>query len=834
MRLPNAVVCCHTASAALSPRPRVVSTSLRDQLQSTLGETCTLERELGGGGMSRVFLARDVALDRAVVVKVLSPDLAAGVSAQRFTREIKLAAGLQQANIVPLLSAGETDGLPYYTMPFVDGYSLRGRLEQNGALPVGEAVGVLRDVARALAYAHERGVVHRDIKPENILLSGDAAVVTDFGIAKALTASRTSAPGGTLTEAGTSIGTPAYMAPEQAAGDPATDHRADLYALGCVAYETLIGSAPFAGRATYQIFAAHLTEVPAPVSEARADVPRSLAQLVAQLLQKEPDRRPQSAREVLKALDGVTAGDGAQVPRSPIRRIVATAAALLVVMGVAYAAWFGSPRATHADAPIGVVGVLPFENVSGDTASNYFADGMTDELATGLAKVSGLRVASRTSSYTFRKHEGLDARSIASKLGVGAIVEGTVRRVGNQLRVTAQLSRGSDGQSLWADGFTVAANDVLGVQARLTQAIVAAVTPALAGRASAVTVAAATAPKTKDAAAYDLYLRARYELNWRGTGVRRSIRLFEQALARDPDFADAWAGLAVAWAVLPVYDGSAPATLALDSTRIAARRAIALDSLSWEPWSAMGFAYLSVSRVDSAEVALRRSSALAPRQSTPHRWLGLVYRGVGHFEQAEHEERISLQLDPLSVGAMVTLARTVALKPSGRPEARALARRAVELDPANINAITTAAMALFLTGDYEESLRMLRSISDESARDARVASAWVGDLTALGQRDSVVALLHFYERAPQTLQNMTAVAIAAGALGQWDRSFTLTDSIVARGGGISFVFVDNIAPLLRAVVDDPRLRAVSARAHRDYGQLSTEIRESVQLPARAH
>ena len=810
-----------------------MATPLRDQLQTSLGSAYTLERELDGGGMSRVFVARDETLERAVVVKVLSPDLAAGVSAERFTREIKLAAGLQQANIVPLLSAGETEGLPYYTMPFVAGLSLRSRLERNGALPVGETVNVLRDVTRALAYAHEHGIVHRDIKPENILLSGDAAVVTDFGIAKALSASRTQAPGGTLTQVGTSIGTPAYMAPEQAAGDPDTDHRAVLYALGCVAYEMLAGAAPFAGRPTHQLFAAHLNETPAPLGTTRADVPRALTQLVARLLEKDPARRLQSAREVLQALDGVTTGTGsATAPRSTRGRIAtfaAIAAGLVLLTGVAYAAWRGSRRAGEADAAVGAVAVLPFENASGDTASNYFADGMTDELATGLAKVAGLRVASRTSSYTFRKHEGLDARAIATKLGVGAIVEGTVRRVGNQLRVTAQLTRGSDGQSLWADAFTANADSVLAVQARLTQAIVSAVIPALAGKASMATATAvATESKTKDAAAYDLYLRARYELNRRGTGVLRSITLFQQALARDPGFTDAWAGLAAAWAVLPGFDGSVLVTLALDSTRIAARRAIALDSLGWEAWAALGYAFRMASHADSSEVALRRSIALAPRQAIPHRWLGITYANVGQFEQAEREGRVSLELDPLSAISTTLLAKTLALKSAGRAEARALVRRAEALDPTNFSA-SDAATALFLTGDYDESLRMLRhTVGDARARDATL----VGDWIALGQRDSVVALLRFFEQAPPTLLNMKAVAAAAAALGQWDRFFALTDSIVAGGGDAALGFVHYIAPLLRPVVDDPRLRAVAERAHRDYGQLATQIRESVPLPSR--
>jgi serine/threonine-protein kinase len=218
---------------------------LRDQLQVTLGKSYTLERELGGGGMSRVFVADDTRLGRKVVVKMLSPDLAASLSAERFEREIKLAASLQQANIVPLLSAGDTDGVPYYTMPFVEGEDLRAHLRQHGAMPIADAVSVLRDVARALAYAHERGVVHRDIKPDNVLLSGGAAVVTDFGIAKAISASRTQSDGSTLTQLGTAIGTPAYMSPEQVAGDPDIDHRADIYSFGCMAYEMLTGRPPF-------------------------------------------------------------------------------------------------------------------------------------------------------------------------------------------------------------------------------------------------------------------------------------------------------------------------------------------------------------------------------------------------------------------------------------------------------------------------------------------------------------------------------------------------------------------------------------------------------------
>jgi tRNA A-37 threonylcarbamoyl transferase component Bud32/tetratricopeptide (TPR) repeat protein len=284
--------------------------TLLDDLQAQLGDTYQIERELGGGGMSRVFLATETRLGRRVVIKVLSSELSATLSTERFAREIQLAASLQQANIVPVLAAGTAGDVPWFTMPYIDGESLRARLAR-GPLDEREAVSVLRDVTRALVYAHERGIVHRDIKPDNILLSGESAVVTDFGIAKAIVASRTgeyAAVGATITQVGTSIGTPTYMAPEQAAGDPSTDHRADLYALGCVAYELLTGAPPFAGRAVHELLRAHIAEVPAPVSRTRTAVSPALDTLIRRLLEKNPSERPATAREVLGALEAAATG----------------------------------------------------------------------------------------------------------------------------------------------------------------------------------------------------------------------------------------------------------------------------------------------------------------------------------------------------------------------------------------------------------------------------------------------------------------------------------------------------------------------------------------------
>src|SRR5215204_5311085 len=286
----------------MSPAPTMTD-PLRDKLQSALGPGFTLVRELGGGGMSRVFLADDASLGRRVVVKVLAPELAEGISSERFTREIRLAARLQHPNVVPVLAAGAgPDGLPYYVMPFIDGLSLRERLAA-GPLPISEALAVLRDMARALAYAHSQGVVHRDIKPENVLLTGGAAVVADFGIAKALSAA--AGAGTKLTQFGLTVGTPAYIAPEQAAGDD-VDHRADLYAWGLVAWEALAGRHPFADRTSpMALIGAQLTQVPASIVTVRPDAPAALAAVVTSCLAKDPAARPRDAAAVLQAIDAI-------------------------------------------------------------------------------------------------------------------------------------------------------------------------------------------------------------------------------------------------------------------------------------------------------------------------------------------------------------------------------------------------------------------------------------------------------------------------------------------------------------------------------------------------
>jgi len=404
-----------------------MSADLAELLQTSLGSSYTIVRELGGGGMSRVFLADDKALERSVVIKVLHPELAAGVNAERFKREVLLSARLQHPHVVPVLTAGEVDGLPYYIMPFVKGESLRARLA-SGPLPVPEAMSILADVAKALAYAQADGVVHRDIKPDNILLSGGAATVADFGIAKAISSARQDTTDA-LTSLGTSLGTPSYMAPEQVAGDPNVDHRADIYSLGCVAYEMLTGQAPFAGKTPQQTLAAHVMEKPAPLAERRAGLPPSLVAAVNRCLEKEPANRPQSAANLVSELEA-TGTQEIAVPASGAKRRIpvwAIGAAVVVVGAAAILAYraMRSP-ATPADNAVLSVAVAPFEVL--DPQLTLWKEGMVDVLSRNLDGSGPIR--SVPPSASVKRWEGHADRTVAKAFG---------KRVGAQIVVYGQL-----------------------------------------------------------------------------------------------------------------------------------------------------------------------------------------------------------------------------------------------------------------------------------------------------------------------------------------------------------------------------------------------------------
>jgi serine/threonine-protein kinase len=780
---------------------------LRDQLQTTLGDAYTLERELGGGGMSRVFLASEAALGRRVVVKVLSPDLAAGVSAERFVREIRLAASLQQANIVPVLASGEMHGVPYYTMPFVDGLSLRERLSRGTPLSVDEAVSVLRDVTRALAYAHDRGIVHRDIKPENVLLSGDAAVVTDFGVAKAVSAARTLPPGLTLTQAGMAVGTPAYMAPEQAAGDPSTDHRADIYALGCLGYELLSGASPFAGRSLHEIYAAHLGEVPVPIASRRADVPSSLASLITRCLEKDPARRPGSAREVLQALNAVTTPGALspwRAPRTTRWRVVVAGVGLLVALAAIYV-WKGRP--TGGDIAPRSLAVLPFATVGGDSTQEYLADGISDELTTALGKVSGVRVVSRTLTYRYRGRRDVDSREVGRTLEAGYVVQGSVRRLPTGMRVSAQLTSAADNGEVWANSYDVDAKQIFRAQDSLARAITVALQRALGTRVAAVMPAGIQG--TSNADAYDLFLQGRYLLQRRGPGVLQSVEKFEHAIALDSTFARPYAGLAEALELEP-YFFDVPESSIHARAVAAARRALARDSSLAEAHVALGLTAMHARQWDSALVSMERAVSLEPDDASAHHQYGRVLAYHGRLSDAARQFQRAKALDPVSALYSAWLGGTFALL--GRAaEAEAEIQRGLVLDSTNGVVLNLGSLARLRSGRRAEAISMARRMPDGGG--FRALKLYT--LAAAGERAEVARTIAALENEHPRGWNVEA-AIGLGYLGLGDAPRALA---ALERSEDTHEFWPNFQPLCDPMFDllrsNPRFAALVRRAGLD-------------------
>ncbi len=450
-----------------------------DRLSAALADRYVIERELGQGGMATVYLAQDLKHDRKVALKVLRPELSAILGAERFLAEIKTTANLQHPHILGLHDSGEADGAVFYVMPYVEGESLRERLKRDEAIPIPEAVRILREVVDALSYAHQHGVVHRDIKPDNVMISGRHAVVTDFGVAKAVSAAGTNK----LTTVGVALGTPTYMAPEQAMGETNLDQRADIYSVGALAYELLTGAPPFDKATAQALLSAHVLETPAPPETRRAGIAPALSDLVMRCLEKEKERRYQTAEEMLPALEalgtpsgGVTPthtrplrATGARRPSSGRRWVLGAGGAFVLVAAVA-----GVALVTRGDAAPGTnrIAVLPIQDISG--ADGQFVDAMHDQLIIALGQAGGLAVAPRSAMMIYRS-EPKPMLDVARELNVGAILEGTVFRTGERMRINVQLTEPRSIQQLWSHSYEVNVSDVLGAQDSVVRRIAAGI-----------------------------------------------------------------------------------------------------------------------------------------------------------------------------------------------------------------------------------------------------------------------------------------------------------------------------------------------------------------------
>jgi TolB-like protein/Tfp pilus assembly protein PilF len=725
--------------------------------------------------MATVYLARDTKHGRPVALKVLWPELAATLGAERFLREIQVVARLTHPHILALHDSGASDGLLYYVMPYIEGESLRDRLTRESRLPVDEAVKVGREVADALDYAHSRGVIHRDIKPENILLGAGHAIVADFGIARAV--SIAGLP--TVTADGAVLGSPAYMSPEQATGDPDIDGRSDIYGLGCVLFEALVGQAPFTGPTAHAILFSRLTEAPPRLRTIDPAIPPALEAVVAKALARNPADRFATAADLSASLEGAAR------------------------LGTIEAIQLSGPR-VPADASIAV---LPFANLSSDPEAEYFSDGMTEEIINALSQVRGLRVAARTSSFVFKGRQ-VDARDIGKQLRVRTLLEGSVRKAGDRIRLTAQLVSAADGYHLWSQTYERTLADVFAVQDELARAIAATLTQKVVGRSSDPLVQ----PPTENLDAYTLYLRGRHAWALASIeGFQAAATCFERAVGLDPAYAQAQAWLAYAYAMLGFDEfGVLPPADAMPRAKAAAIKGIELDdSLGDAHFARAIVAMLYDWDLGLARDQFERAMSLPSMTPLTQHWYAMFLCTTGRPEQGLQVARRAQTLDPLSLTVQATVGRCLYY---GRrfDDAISVFRAHLEESPASVQGYVALARAYKAMGMFADGLQQLERGLNIAGR-VPILLCYAGHCqAALARRDQALAVLaELRQLAGQRYVPVVYEAEIVLGLGDVDEAFALWNRAAdQRSGWLPFVRFDPAWDRLRL---DPRFIALADR-----------------------
>jgi serine/threonine-protein kinase len=676
-----------------------------DQLSAALADRYRIERELGVGGMAIVYLAQDIKHNRQVALKVIKPELAAAVGAQRFLREIQVTANLQHPHILALYDSGAADGTLYYVMPFVQGESLRERLNREKPLTVEETIRIVTQVAAALDFAHRQGVIHRDIKPENILLHDNEALIADFGIALAVG----HAGSGRITDTGLSVGSPQYMSPEQAAGESDVGARSDIYSLAAVTYEMLAGEPPVTGPTAQVIIAKLMTERPTSLRVVRDVVTPAMDAAVMRGLAKSPTDRFASAREFADALTKSAVSQKSQMSWIvPAGVLVLVAASLLMMFRMRgdNSSNAQSGAAPSATAPIiRSIAVLPLDNYSGDSTQEYFVEGMTDELTADLAKISSLRVISRGSASQFSGKKRPSTPDIAKALNVDAIVEGSVVRVGDRVRITAQLINARLDQHIWSDKFERSSGDVLALQGELASAIAGAINVAL----TPVEQSRLTSTKTVNPDAYDAYLKGRYVFNRPSDdNLQRAIEQFLLAVKLDSSFAPAYSGLSDAYLWAGYNEGRMTATAARPKARHAALKAVQLDSNSAEAHTSLA-AYKLFYEYDwpGCEREFRKAIALNPNYAFAHDQFGMALAFTGRYDESIAEGKRAAELDPLSPQILIDATMPYMFRKDPGP-ANELTDRAGQLDPSFFFPVMVKGWIKLESGNAREAIPFLK------------------------------------------------------------------------------------------------------------------------------
>jgi serine/threonine-protein kinase len=776
-----------------------------DRLRSALAGRYEIDRELGRGGMATVYLARDMRHGRMVALKVLDSKVA---EVDRFLHEIRTAARLTHPHILPVHDSGNANGVLFYVMPFVEGESLRDRLRREKQLTVRDGIAIIREVAQALDYAHRHDIVHRDIKPENILLQDGHAVIADFGIASAI-----AGPAGGLTQTGLVVGTPAYMSPEQAYGQP-VDGRSDLYSLGCVLYETLAGVPPFAHPDAQVMLSQRLNTRAARVSALRPTVPPAIDQALATALEVAPADRFRTLGDFAAALhvdpDGKPSPTSARQPGSA-RQLWALGLALLTLVTVSTALYRsylrqGSPERnatppTQASSLPPSIVVLPFVNLSADESNEYFADGMTEELINALSRVEGLRITSRTSAFSF-KRTATNVRDIAAKLGVAWVLEGSVRKADNRLRITAQLIDVRDDSQRWSDTYERQLDDVFAIQDEITRAIVTALSVRLTGSPARTLVAVPTG----NLAAYQLYLQGRYLWNKRDeASLLRAIERFDQALAIDSNYALAHAGLADVYVILGGNGHRRPSEV-FPKAKASIRRALELDASLWQPHATLG---LILTQYDwDFEGALEQyqlAAQLNPNYSTVPHWRAWTLVALGRLEEALSEMRRAQALDPLSLTINSQIG-TILYYLRRYDDADRAYRGALEIDPGFAMAHAYLAANHARRGQFDLALSEGRLASAQFGEESSIRT--LGPIyAAVGQRkDAEAALTALGALSARAYVSDLDFAAIHALLGDRDEAFVwLERAVTARASDLFTIRVD---PMWDSIRDDQRFDQV--------------------------
>ncbi len=774
-----------TADAPLLPPKDALAT----QLAAALADSYEIVRELGGGGMSRVFEAVEIALDRRVVIKVVAREVGAGVNADRFRREIQVAATLRHPHMVPLLSAGEAGGILYYTMPFIFGESLQQRLVRDGALPVAEVIHLAEEVADALDYAHRQGVVHRDIKPANILLEDDHAIVSDFGIARAVRKATEEADPD-LTVTGLAIGTPSYMSPEQGGGDE-IDGRSDIYALGCVMYHMLVGAPPFDGPTAQSIIMQHF--VKDPPSIVREGVPPALRTVITTAMSKNPAHRYASGADMRNALRVL---ETRHLPTSP-------PAALTTTREQRAATPLVTPHAASSG-PIDSLAVLPFTSPVKGTDEEYLADGITESILNMLSKVPGLRVVPRSIVYRYKDRE-LDIPVIAAELRVRAVVTGRVLQRGAKLQVSAELSDAVSESQLWGDRFARSSDDIFSVQEEVASEIV----KSLRLRLSAAERDQLVRRYTEDSIAYRAYLRGRYQWNKRTQdGFLRAIEHFQEAIERDPNYALAHAGLADAYNVLGYYNYLPPRE-AYPRAKAAASRALEIDESLVHAHASLGYARLFFDwDWSGAEASFLRAIELDPSYASAHQWYAWCLLVMRRMDEMIVAMRTALQLDPLSL--IINAHMGYALFWAHRyDDALEQLRRTQALDPNFALTYWPLGAVHVYQGRFAEAIADFQKLVQLT--DGTIGSGYLGITAGIGGRHDITrAVLARLDAASKTRYvSPLDRSISHAGLGDVEATFHWLEQAVEER--VSDLVRLRVLPWPNVVREDPRFERIAAR-----------------------